>query len=68
MRTHLLQTTYLPPAEADIENDTGSACNDELFAASDCAEAIKVRLSVVAPTAPSVEQNDDYYLAGYAGI
>jgi hypothetical protein len=66
MRTHLLRTTY--PAPAEVEPDTGIACNDDCY-------WIATTLVSVPPDKQSADKGttrtnrmDDYELGGYAGI
>jgi hypothetical protein len=68
MRTHLLRTIYPPAAAADVEPDTGCACNDECFVPDKTPAATKFRLNTTATPANDDADHDDYYLGGYAGI
>lgn len=68
MRTHLLRTIYPPAAAADVEPDTGCACNDECFDPDTTPPAAKLRLDTAAVPANDDANDDDYYLGGYAGI
>jgi len=77
MRTHLLRTVYPSPAIEAIEPDTGNAANDEDYAPRQApAAAMNAQaplMTIVAPSStPATDDNDndndDYYLGGYAGI
>jgi hypothetical protein len=68
MRTHLLRTIYPPAAAADVEPDTGCACNDECFAQDTTPPAARLRLDTAAIPANDGADDDDYYLGGYVGI
>ena len=66
MRTHLLQTTYLPAA---AEADTGSAANDGDYQPCAAERRRPRRVAAADPAAMARMQNeDDYVLGGYAGI
>ena len=71
MRTHLLRTVYPSPAIEAIEPDTGNAANDDAPSQAPAAArtAQAPLLTVVTPgSTPATDDNDDYYLGGYAGI
>jgi len=69
MRTHLLRTIYSSAAAADVELDTGSACNDDCLAPDTAPPAAKFRVATAAPPANDDDaDHDDYSLGGYAGI
>jgi len=66
MRTHLLQTTYLPAA---AEADTGSAANDGDYASSTPERQRPRPVAAADPAAKArLQIEDDYVLGGYAGI
>ena len=73
MRTHLLRTVYPSPAIEAVEPDTGNASNDEDYAPTQAPAATKsagaplITVVKAAAETPS-DDNDDYYLGGYAGI
>lgn len=66
MRTHLLQTTYLPSA---AEADTGNAANDGNYqpGAPERQRPHPVAAADLAANA-RMQIEDDYVLGGYAGI
>jgi hypothetical protein len=73
MRTHLLRTVYPSPAVEAIEPDTGNSSNDEDYAPSEAPAATKLAQAplikvVKAAVETASDDNDDYYLGGYAGI
>ena len=70
MRTHLLRTVYPAPAVEAVEPDTGCASNDEDYAPTQApaTSAEQPVLTLVTSAAAKPEDNDDYYLGGYAGI
>jgi hypothetical protein len=68
MRTHLLRTIYPPAAVADVEPDTGCACNDACFDPDTPPPVAKLHLDTAGTPANDDADHDDYYLGGYAGI
>ncbi|GAA0714732.1 hypothetical protein [Dokdonella soli] len=66
MRTHLLRT--VASAETEPAADTGHAVNDDRYG----ARAVLMNPAPSAPTTDNVatdsENEDRYYLGGYAGI
>jgi hypothetical protein len=72
MRTHLLRTVYPSPAIEAVEPDTGSAANDDdaPARAPAIAKTAQAPLMTVVATRSiaAADDNDDYYLGGYAGI
>lgn len=72
MRTHLLRTVYASHAVEAIEPDIGRAANDDDGVATLAPAAgtqPETRSALVsAQPKPMKDENDDYYLGGYAGI
>jgi hypothetical protein len=66
MRTHLLRPIYPPLAE--LEPDTGCACNDDLYVAPKDEVPLKTTLTAVVSSQLSEDEMDAYVLGGYAGI
>ncbi len=76
MRTHLLRATYAFNSNTDKETDVGNAANDECYEKASVTTALTTLRPTVTPqktepSSPVVQDsndNDDYWLGGYAGI